>query len=76
MEEKGNTSALRQLYKFTMAGIALTALAISSLTTFTHADSINPGVFSKDSAPYGIPYKEWITRWWQWHISIPKEDHP
>jgi hypothetical protein len=32
-------------------------------------------VFSIDSAPYGIPYKEWITRWWQWHISIPKADH-
>ena len=33
-------------------------------------------VFSIDSAPYGIPYKEWITRWWQWHISILKTDQP
>ena len=28
-------------------------------------------VFLKDSSPYGIPYSEWIGKWWQWHLSIP-----
>jgi hypothetical protein len=51
-------------------------LAISSLTTFTYADSINPGVFSKDSAPYGIPYGDWLAKWWQWTFSIPTVQHP
>jgi hypothetical protein len=75
MKEKRNIGTLRQLYKFTISGMIL-VLAISSITAFTYADSINPGVFSIDSAPYGIPYKEWVTRWWQWHISIPTVDHP
>ena len=65
----------RQLYKFTISGMSL-VLAISSITAFTYADSINKGVFSKDSAPYEIPYKEWVTRWWQWNLEIPQENHP
>jgi hypothetical protein len=40
------------------------------------ADDINPGVFSKDSAPYGAPYGDWIAKWWNWTMSIPKGDHP
>jgi hypothetical protein len=71
----GDSTSSRQLYKFTILGMIL-VLAISSITRFSYADSINPGVFSIDSAPYGIPYKEWITRWWQWTFSIPKDDHP
>ncbi len=70
-----DSTSSRQLYKFTILGMIL-VLAISSITAFTYADSINPGVFSLDSAPYGISYKEWITRWWQWNLEIPKDDHP
>jgi hypothetical protein len=40
------------------------------------ADSINPGIFSKDASPYGIPYSDWIARWWQWSMSIPVSEHP
>jgi hypothetical protein len=56
-------------------GIIL-VLFFSSLNASALADSINPNVYSKDSAPYGIPYKDWIARWWQWTISIPKQEHP
>jgi len=62
--------------------IVLVALIISSLiilasySTSVIADKINPGVFSKDSAPYGVPYSEWITKWWNWTLSIPKGEHP
>jgi hypothetical protein len=35
-----------------------------------------PEVFSKDSTPYGIPYTEWMNKWWQWHISLPTQGHP
>jgi hypothetical protein len=40
------------------------------------ADSINPGLFAKDSSPFGIPYSDWISQWWQWNMEIPKEQHP
>jgi hypothetical protein len=42
----------------------------------SHADSLNPGVFSKDSSPYGMQYSKWISKWWNWHASIPPHLHP
>jgi hypothetical protein len=47
-----------------------------SSTAFVMADSINPGVYSKDSAPYGIPYGKWLAKWWNWTSSIPATQHP
>jgi hypothetical protein len=35
-----------------------------------------PKVFSANSSPFGIPFSEWAIKWWQWHISIPKAEHP
>ena len=45
-------------------------------TASVKADSINPGIYSKDSAPYGAPYGDWIAKWWNWTLSIPKDQHP
>jgi hypothetical protein len=56
--------------------IILAVYSSSSSTVFIRADSMNPGVFSKDSAPYGIPYNEWLAKWWQWSFSIPTPQHP
>jgi hypothetical protein len=39
-------------------------------------DSVNPGVYGPNSAPFGIPYKNWLAKWWQWTISIPASQHP
>ena len=33
-------------------------------------------IYLKNEKPYGISYSEWIGRWWQWHVSIPKGNHP
>jgi hypothetical protein len=44
--------------------------------SFTYGVSPKPETFSKESAPYGLPYTEWIIRWWQWHISLHREGHP
>jgi hypothetical protein len=54
------------------------ALVIStfSSTVFVTADTVNPGVYSKDSAPYGVPYGEWLAKWWNWTVSIPTAQHP
>ena len=56
--------------------IILAVYTFSSSGVFISADSINPGVFSKDSVPYGIPYGDWLAKWWQWTFSIPTEQHP
>jgi hypothetical protein len=49
---------------------------ITALTNTAIADSINPGVFSKDSSPYGVPYGKWLAKWWNWTFSIPAAQHP
>jgi hypothetical protein len=75
---------LAVLKNFTMARIVVIIVAITMasfssnivLTKTAVADSINPGVFSKDSSPYGVPYGKWIARWWQWSYSIPTAQHP
>jgi hypothetical protein len=54
----------------------LAVYSFSSSAIFIRADSINPGVFSKDSTPYGIPYGEWLAKWWQWSFLIPTAQHP
>ena len=53
----------------------LIIIAFSSAPSIA-ADSINPGVYAKDSTPYGIPYGEWLAKWWNWTVSIPAEQHP
>jgi hypothetical protein len=59
---------------------------ISSLVAFSflsfsfvivaYADNLNPVVFSKDSSPYGIPYGQWLNKWWTWNHGIAKSEHP
>jgi hypothetical protein len=41
-----------------------------------HADSINLGVYSVTSKPYGLSYSNWTAKWWQWLTSIPQPDNP
>jgi hypothetical protein len=63
--------------KLIVIGITILLFVMGfSFTTFVTADSMNPGVYSKDSAPYGAPYGEWIAKWWNWSLSIPKDQHP
>jgi hypothetical protein len=65
------------LFKRSMSVSSLILIiTISSLTAYTHADSLNPGVYSKDSTPFGIPYQDWISKWWQWNAGIPSAVHP
>jgi hypothetical protein len=52
------------------------ALSLSLMANIGYADEMNPGVFSKDSSPYGIPYGQWISKWWQWNMEIPAAQHP
>jgi hypothetical protein len=59
-----------------IASIIILALVFSSLSTSALADNLNPGVFSKDSVPYGVPYREWLAKWWNWTESLNTQEHP
>jgi hypothetical protein len=45
-------------------------------TNVVKGDNINPGLYSTNSAPYGIPYQQWTERLWQWDFSLPTAQHP
>lgn len=45
-------------------------------TFFAYGVPSTPGIFSKESRPYDLPYTEWMIKWWQWQISLPREGHP
>lgn len=61
---------------------SLLVLAISiaffapQIVLSVYGQSNNAVVYSKDSSPYGVPYKDWIARWWQWDVGIPSLQHP
>jgi hypothetical protein len=57
------------------SGIIFT-LALASSTNIVKAENTNPGVYSTNSAPYGIPYQQWAQKWWQWSFSVPAAQHP
>ena len=33
-------------------------------------------VFPGDSKPYGVTFPEWTAKWWQWLVSVPKQQNP
>ena len=49
-------------------------LVVSALSAY--GTSSSPSTFLKGSKPYGLPYEDWMTKWWQWNMQIPKEQHP
>src|SRR5438445_798649 len=39
-----------------------------------HPDAIE--YFTPDDKPYGLTFGQWTVKWWQWLLSIPKNDNP
>ena len=33
-------------------------------------------IYPVDSKPFGLTYSEWSVKWWQWILSIPKDQNP
>lgn len=48
----------------------------ASLSGAVNAASSNFTIFPTNSTLNGVPYKEWIAKWWQWDDSIPNDMHP
>ena len=52
-------------------------ILVASVGTFlAYGASSSPSTFLKGSTPYGVSYKDWMTKWWQWNMQIPKDQHP
>ena len=52
------------------------ALCFSNSTQIVFADTTDLRIYSTNSGPYGIPYNQWASKWWQWTQSIPEPVHP
>ena len=37
---------------------------------------VEASIFPPDSTPYGASHPEWLARYWQWFLAIPKSIHP
>lgn len=35
-----------------------------------------PAYFAPDESPLGTSYQDWLAAYWQWHLSLPRTDHP
>jgi hypothetical protein len=53
------------------------AILVATVGTFSaYGTSSSPSTFLKGSTPYGVPYEDWMTKWWQWNMQLPKDQHP
>jgi hypothetical protein len=64
------------LHKYTISVIVSISLVGFSFAIIAYADNLNSAVFSKDSSPYGIPYGQWLNKWWTWNQGLAKSEHP
>lgn len=79
MESKTNKLdmliAMKVRYSALFLAISL-AIGTTQIIMSAYGQGNNPGVYSKESSPFGIPYSEWIHRWWQWNTGTPASIHP
>ena len=54
----------------------LALIILLSPSMVAYGISFTPQLYLKDSSPYGTPYADWIKKWWQWNVSVPKAEHP
>src|ERR687890_718622 len=77
LNERKHHSTQAQTYRYVfLLSVITLALAVASSTNIARGDNINPGIYSTNSAPYGISYQQWIAKYWQWDYSVPKDQHP
>jgi hypothetical protein len=71
------TSGYGYGHVFLLLSVLLLCLIASfSSINVVNGDKVNPGIYSTNSNPYGIPYQEWTARFWQWLYSFPADQHP
>jgi hypothetical protein len=57
--------------------VVFVAFGLSSAVSLADGSPDNrPNVLQSNSSAYGIPYAEWLGKWWSWWLSIPNSEHP
>jgi hypothetical protein len=51
-------------------------MLFSALLNFTSYASQDPYIYSVDSSPYNMTYQNWVQKWWEWYVSVPKTHSP
>jgi hypothetical protein len=74
-----NFQVQQNIRKQSLARITLSLLFLGSTLLiyvgFTIANGVE--VFSKDEQPFGIPYDEWVGKYWKWYITVtPEQSEP
>lgn len=65
----------RQQHILALLGVIVPLIMVSAILT-ARADSINPGLYSVDSKPYGLTFPQWSEKWFRWFISVPQPENP
>ncbi len=65
-----------QLSLIISLGIMIILSSTTFLGMFVNADNLNPGLYSKDSKPFGISYGDWLGKYFQWFVGIPADINP
>jgi hypothetical protein len=64
------------IWEATLLFSALSVVFLSFVNLAAYSDSLNPGIYSHDSSPFDVPYKDWIAKWWDYNVDIGAEVHP
>ena len=51
-------------------------LFLPTLINFAYSQGSNQTVYSTDSKPFGVPYQDWVGKWWNWTFGITTDKHP
>jgi hypothetical protein len=54
----------------------LLLLLIPNLNGKGSATNTDNVIFPTNSSLHGVPYKEWLVKWWVWRSGIPQDMHP
>jgi hypothetical protein len=69
-------TTLSQLSKLILGVVVMLILTAAAILPSVYADTINPGLFSIDSSPYGTSNGNWSIKWWKWFMQIPQAVNP
>jgi hypothetical protein len=61
---------------FIIIGTISSLLFLPTLTNFAYSQGSNQTVYSTDSKPFGVPYQDWVGKWWNWTSGITTDMHP
>jgi hypothetical protein len=63
-----------KILPFTVSTILI--LALISLHSSARAEDVNAITYPIDSKPFGLTYKEWTVKWYQWFLATPVGHNP